>query len=498
MASTLDSLVGMRPGDPFPSLQWQPVYDHLSMLGAWYSGDPLTLASYYEASVSSGAPADGRLSFWARLAKQTRASFVHVPVAGDIASMSASLLFSEAPRIEAVDAAGTPNDVVNARLTDILAMNNGRRLFREAAEVCAALGGVFLKIDVAPDVQPDAPLISVVHADAAFPSFRYGRLVRCIFWTVEEETETGLIRRMEIYEPGQVTTIRYRANGITLWGEQIGEAKTVPTGVPEISCVYIPNLRPHRLFRAGAGAWLGRADVGGLASLMDSLDEIYTDWLRDIQLAKGRVIASEQYFQRNSTDGTRYFDIDQQAYMGLPNVIGNEAASLKDQLVVHQFAIRAEEHQASYINTLRTIYSMAGYAPTSFGIDVQSTAESARALRTRDKRTYSTRNDKAQYWESGLADFLRLVLLTDNASFRRNTPVVPVRVTLSDSIDVDTTETAQSVELLRRAQAASTRTLVEMANPGRAHDTKWVESEVERIQQETGAAMPDPLQIGVA
>ena len=52
----------------------------------------------------------------------------------------------------------------------------------EAAETCAALGGVFLRVVWDTDIQ-DRPWIDLVPPDAAVPEFKYGRLVAVTFWT---------------------------------------------------------------------------------------------------------------------------------------------------------------------------------------------------------------------------------------------------------------------------------------------------------------------------
>lgn len=494
MTTSVQNLFQLNASSPFPSLLWASVYDHYGMLSAWYSASGQRLADYYYQALSAGQSADSRLRFWARITKQERANFVHVPAANDIANMSASLLFSEAPQIGVIGAGGKTEQAVpgseaaNDRLAEILAENNAGRQFSEGAEVAAALGGVFLKINTN-QALAKVPLISLGHADAAFPEFTHGRLAKVTFWDVEEEDENGIIRVMETYGPGYVTTERYQATSSTAWGSKIS-GSTVQTGIEEIACVYVPNLRPHPQFRNAAGKWLGRADFFHLDSLMDSLDEIYTDWLRDIQLGKGRIIADQSMFKRDADTGTRYFDVDAQAYMGLQHVIGNELASLKDQLVVQQFDIRAEEHEKSYVSTLRTIYQMAGYAPTSFGLDVSMQPESGRALMTRDRRSFVTRNNKAAYWEPALEEFCELLLKVDRAAGFSSVTPLPVGVTLSDSITPDPMDVAQAVNLFSVASAASTDTLVRMANPGRAHDDAWVSAEVARIQAEKGLTLP--------
>jgi len=74
------------------------------------------------------------------------------------------------------------------------------------------------------------------------------------------------------------------------------------------------------------------------------------------------------------------------------------------------------------------------------------------------------------------------------------TPYRPA-VALADSIAESTQEVAQSIELLSRAKAASTRTLVEMLHPDWSDEE--IDAEVQRIMEEQGQYVPDPLQVGI-
>lgn len=483
------AILDMTTGGPFPALPWQPVYTQYALHRAWFSGSSERLANIY-ASYLNGYG----LPFYERVAQKERAALVHVPVAGDIARLSASLLFSEEPTIaiEGSDAIGTlpaPIQAASDRLHELLCVNGVVRRFREAAESCAAMGGVLWKINVDREVSPGAPILSIAQADAAYPEFRHGRLVRCTFWTVEKESADDYTRLLERYDPGRVTTQRYRGTLGTL-GAPEGAPEIVETKVPALLCGYIPNMLPNRMFSNGVGMHLGQSDISGLESLMDSLDEVYTDWLRDIQLAKHRIIGDKTMFEVK--DGAKRFNLDTQVYEGL-DVVGNVGASLSDQLAMTDFAIRSEDHLRTFTATLRTIYAMAGYAFTASGMEESGQIESGKALKVRDRKSFVTRNDKAGYWEEALEEACFRLLQVDAAQFNGPAPL-PVEVELSDSVDPDPLEQAQTIELLNRAQAASVETLVGMLHP------KWSaqkrDEEVQRLQQERGV-VTDPLQGGL-
>src|SRR5690606_4592477 len=143
----------------------------------------------------------------------------------------------------------------------------------------------------------------------AWPEFRWGRLLAVTFWRVVQETEFITVRHLERHE------LDAQGNGVILHGlyqgtrDQLGHvvplteneatrglqvdasgASTVFPRTPGLGVVHVPNQRPNRLHRAHpVGRDLGRSDLQGVEGLLDSLDEAYTSWMRDIRLGKARL-----------------------------------------------------------------------------------------------------------------------------------------------------------------------------------------------------------------
>ena len=74
--------------------------------------------------------------------KRTR---THIPLAGDIAQTSASLLFSRPPELKTTLDPGPAATANQAWLDDLIDDGFHTRLL-EAAEMCSALGAVYLRI----------------------------------------------------------------------------------------------------------------------------------------------------------------------------------------------------------------------------------------------------------------------------------------------------------------------------------------------------------------
>jgi len=89
-----------------------------------------------------------------------------------------------------------------------------------------------------------------------------------------------------------------------------------------------------------------------------------------------------------------------------------------------------------------------------------------------------------------------MMLVIDRHVFGRPTPTdYRPSVELEDSIVEDVRERAESVELLRRAEAASIEVRVRTLHPD--WSDAEVQAEVARIQAETGRLLPDPFQVGI-
>lgn len=488
----------------WPPEGWSAIYNGYQEHSAWYSGDPEQLASVYGGMLET-MTRRSRFKFWGRGKKGTEhqaRSQLHVPLAGDIAATSSALLFSEAPEFLIPDAheENAPADAkaAQSRLDEIV--NEGGIIDRlsEAAETSAALGGVFIKPDWDRAVA-DVPVLSVVQADNAVPEFRYGMLQAVTLWRVVEGAE-----RDRIYRHLERHTTNATGSGVIEHGlyrgsrEQLGE-RIALAGSPDteglqdvlilpfpgLGIRYVANLRPNRKHR---GSPLGQSDYAGAEGLLDALDEVFTSWMRDIRLAKARIVVPEEYLERKGD--SMAFDLDREVYaaMEMDPTGGPDITPV-------QFAIRVDEHERTALTYIERIITHAGYSPQTFGLHIEGRAESGTALRIRERKTLTTQQRKRRYWEPALEDVLEMLLSIDRAVFNPTTPVFRPQVNMADSVADDPTEVAATIELLNRAASISLYEKVRMRHP------EWkkpqIDEEVARLEAEQGQAVEDPFQIGI-
>lgn len=430
-------------------------------------------------------------SFWKRKGKAK----IHVPLAADIASVSADMLFCERPRFTIFDDKKEKDETGKQnRLDEILRKNSIYNKLHEAAELAAAGGDVFLKINYDQDAR-DYPVIDVVSTANALPEWRLGELVAVHFFTLIKQEKDGskVWRLYERYERGKILSGVYCGDSSTLGTEdaslleELGLEEELALPVDMMAAVQVFNMKPSRVC---CGVDTGRSDFEGQRDQMDALDETMSSWLRDIRLAKARLIVPAEYLRRRADSMfagedkfTWEFDEDVETLVAL-DIANDKQMSITPS----QFEIRADQHAKTAETLIRNIISMAGYSPQSFGLDIEGSAQSGTALHIREKKSYTTRGKKANYWDAPLEHILTVMLQLDRAIY--HTPdihdVDRVQVTFPDVLTSDIATVASAVNLLHTAQAASTETLVKMQHP--EWSAKQIQEEVDRCMQEYGIA----------
>lgn len=441
---------------------------------------------------------------------RVESSPLHVPIPADIARTSADLLFAEAPKIT------LPNEAAQARLDELVEVIDFDTMLLESAELCAALSGMYWRV-VAGDWPH--PRVSMIQPDNAWPEWSWGDLAAVTFvrrldarpgdggegarervvWRHLERHSTGALgaviehglyagredklgRRVPLDEHPQVADIAAMLTGPE------GDMIVLP-GAP-MTAGYIANMRPNRKDR---GSRLGRSDFEQVEPLFQSIDEAWTSWMRDLRLGKARLIVPDDYLRDGGPGQGTTFDVDREIYEPLRMMTEGGSESIMSV----QFAIRVTEHAATLRGLLQQAVSSAGYSLRTFGMgdgDFGS-AVTATQVDSEDRLSMITREKKARYWTAGLRELVACLLAVDGLMGRTSVdPGGPAAVEFRDSIAEDLKNTADTVNLLRAAEAASTQTLVALVHP------EWSETEVaeevKRIEGARGTPLPDPAMAG--
>lgn len=498
-------------GDQWPPAPFDRAYQRMREHDAWYVGNPEHLATFYgRGPVVHTRPAQyrgglvGAVSrfFWGRPVspRGQQRTRLHVPLASDIATASADLLFAEPPRIT------VENSATQSRLDEIVNTPGVHSALLEAAEVAAALGGVYLRVVWDADIARHA-MLDAVDADAAVPEWRWRELSAVTFWQTLDGTDGAtVLRHLERHEPGRIMHSLYLGTDdelgrpipltehpSTAWTARVVDADgAIDTGTRRLTANYVPNIRPSREWRSvPALKPLGRSDFDGVEPLFDALDETYSSWMRDVRLAKARLLVPAGYLQPLGGPGAgAVFDDDQEIFTELNMLTGRGDGS--PPITPSQFAIRVREHRETVEQITHDVLRAAGYSPSTFGELNGATGITATEVTDRRELSETTRDKKSRYWQAALGPLAGALLDVDRAVFGGagigldETPLVD----FGDQAQPDPAELARTAQTLLAAEAASTDVRVRLVHPD--WDDDQVAAEVAAILAETGRTVPDP------
>lgn len=489
----------------WPPKDCQQAARHYREWGAWYSSDPQELRKFYQVSNGFGALIDPKQYpdsannlldqvsrfFWGNPPESgnIRDAKLHIPLAGDIASTSADLLFGEPPTWsmpEDIDGA----DATQARM-DKIVENGLIPALLEASEIDSALGGVYLRISI--DVEMGTPTFDVIPPESAAPEWIGNRLKAVTFWRELANNQGQVWRHLERHEVGWIyhalyvgteerlgTPVDLRTHPETEgFYAQVGDAGRMQSGSDTLSADYIPNMRPNRLIR---GSNLGRSDYQGIESTMDSLDEAWSSLMRDVRLGKSRLIVPESYLESNGVGRGARFSAERELFTPVKAMPDNEGVSLEQV----QFDIRYDEHLTICRNLAAQALRGAGYSAQTFGEGDQSGPATATEIQARERRSYTTRDRKIGYWRPPLTRLSKAALQMDKFWFQSDAGDVSQVPNLEwpDGVQVDMETMSKVVQMLDSAKAVSMRTKVQMVHP--QWDKGQIDEEIELIEAEAG------------
>jgi A118 family predicted phage portal protein len=503
---------------PDKNVPWPPIHpairSDLDDWAAWFSANPDRLAYRYR-NRGTRSYATGQIGQIQNRPSQYRGGLVgtiarwfwgeptplgekraalHMPLARDIARTSSDLLYSEPPALKA------ENTKTQARLDDLMSLGLKRTLIA-SGETTSALGGSYLRIVWDEDIRP-GPWISLVHADGAAPEFAHGDVLKSVtFWTVIEADGQRVVRHLERHEPGVILHGVYDGTEDNL-GKMVDlgafektkdllPSRTLPVK-DRLACSYIPNTMIAPDWRDIPGAaGLGTSDYQGAETFLSAIDETYTSWMRDIRLAKSRIIVPSGYLLSTEPGrGALWEDREVYAPMNVPPTSDH-------QITLNQFAIRHEEHRATIEELVGKVIRNAGYSGNTFGDDSSGTATTATEIKARTARSMSTRGRKAELAATGIADVVEVLLMLEGSSMFPGVSGVEVErpdVVFQDSVQDDIKTLAETAAALHQAEAASTEVKVALIHPD--WDEKAQREEVDRIMKETGRDVADPTETG--
>jgi hypothetical protein len=519
---------------PAPNSEWPPrdlaqPHRDISAWSAWWSGSPDALTEVYggsygrttEKSFDQSAAHRGGVWgsiqrwWWGTPVQQgEQRTKLHLPLASEIASMSADLLYGEPPSItvEDVDATDAETDPTQDAL-DRLIDERAHTILHDSAESSAALGSKWLRVGIDKAVKPDGPILSLVDADAAFPTFKYGYLTEVLF--LSEFAESGAVfwRHFELHRltaqgQGVVEHALYHGDAHSL-GRRMpldshpataalaplvteladGSGQGILTGIGRLSVVGGANARSRTWRGIPEARHLGRADISGLEPALDSLDEVGTSLMRDVRHGKSRIHVPQMLLRSGGPGQPASINLDSEVYIGLNSMPSDDKGM---EIHAQQFDIRDQKHLAIADALHAEIVEGAGYSGQTFGRNTD-TAMTATESWNKQTRTQNTKRAKIRRERPLLLDLSKLLLDMDRTHFGgKGDPAAPIKVQFHEGVSESMEGKARTVQMLRAAGAMSREQAVVYIHPD--WDEDQVEAEVDAIADETAASdVPSPL-----
>jgi hypothetical protein len=256
---------------------------------------------------------------------------------------------------------------------------------------------------------------------------------------------------------------------------------------------FVPNDLPNPL---DTTVPTGRSLFQGCETLFDGLDEAMASWMRDIELAKARILASSEMLTpvasgggilgglfggRGNTTPAKAFDVDAKVFVPL-NMPVEDGDGKPAPIQLIQPEIRFEAHERTVLQWIEQIISRCGFAPQTFGMHVEGQL-SGTAMRRRAEKSYRTRDRQRRYLRPALESIAYTLMLL-NKVLNPGAPKPDKMPTLvwREADQADPLEMASVIELLARARAGSREVLVRMAHP--EWDNTQVDEEVARLAKQ--------------
>ena len=419
------------------------------------------------------------------------------PVLGDLASVSSDLLFGEPFKVKL--------SVENQEFQTYINKTVLRMMpdLSEAAEISAALGGVFAKINWRADLLP-YPYLEPIHPLRAKGFFWGNHLYATTVWTELEPLKNPDIvwRLFEVhYRQLNETTGNYSTlvEFFLARGEKdnvgryvpltshphaaIFENRVIVSNLGQLDMSYTPNLRPRT---EDYSSPFGRSDLAGAETFVLGLNDAYTGLWRDIRVGRRKVFAPNDYFYRPAGGNSEksQIDYDEEIMVLLTQIDSDE--KLSDQFFATDFAIRTRDHLDAARNWWSRIITHAGYAIKSFDSTFRGSETtgvlSGQALKLLERRTHFTILKKRRYYEKTINTMLESFLEIDRTVYNQRWPETDWTIVWPELYPVDLQVKGEVIQALSLARAASTDTLVRMRDATLTEAE--VADEVARIHQE--------------
>jgi hypothetical protein len=416
--------------------------------------------------------------------------------AGVIAQISADYTFGAGINFRVLNSDKTDdNDFTNIDdvAQDLLDDSNLLARLHEAEEKRSAYGDVFITVVADPAIAP-TPYINTFTPLVVDPVFVDGHLAAATMWTDIRIDSTKNHWRWLMNVDNRTKKVKC---GL-YYGTQTNLGSLVPSNsIPQTAGFseeydfpegvermvwHVPNARPNR--RRPSSPY-GRSDFQGAEAAIMSTNIVLTSLISDVRLGRARILVPTGVLTNYGLGQGSAFNASREVFTQL------DVDPLNNPIQLIQGVIRADEHKKALQILIESIANVAGYSPSTFGLNLEGLPESGAALRVREAKTLKTIGMKRKYWTPVIRDICFTLLQLGKIVYGIDiTPVRPM-IIWPEIIEETPADKALTLCNLKQATAVSIETLVRMAQPNIDEDD--VAEEVARIYAEQGIIVDEIL-----
>lgn len=498
-----------------PETAWpivdESVTDLFREYGAWYLGDPATLARLYRNVPDAGYGVEVRPSqragglagwfarlFWGQPAVGSLGDMerFHIPAPANVSALVSDTLYSEPPTFR-IDQGEAADVKATDRMQEILTDGGVYQVLAESAELASAYGSAFRRVTVDRDIA-EHPIVEALPPHCAIPEWRSGRLAAVTFWRVLNDPRAGVLRLLERHEViggrgviqhqlrlgtdsklGQVVPLAGHDDTRRL-ADLADDQGMIATGIDMLDVIHQPSIRPNPSMPHEC---YGRSDYWGSISSYQGLDEAWSLWMDALRRAQPLIMVPQEYLRGLGPGKGATFDAAQRVFMAVRSFNADQ----KLQIEQVEFSCDVERYERTAAGLWRNITRNSGLSADAFGEESDGAQATATEVGQRGARTVATRKRRVDYVQPADRRTAQVIAAYDAKYYdgKGSTPDGRVSVTFPDGVTPDPKKDAEVVSLLSAAGKISTQVGVKMAHPD--WDDVAILEEVARIEKQQKA-----------
>lgn len=326
---------------------------------------------------------------------------VHYPLPSAISNAFGTLLFNTNPYIGVNTGNKSRDDKLNARLTEILDVNDFLNILQQSAQKQSYSGSVALKLNIDQTVA-DVPLITIYPKENFVVHRKFNQTIFIRFFDYYK----GEYRLETTYGKGYISYKLFKGKRqVPL--QDLEETKDLKDTtffdqdgkiLPVIFAEVIDN-------KSG-----GRSDYDGLISSFHALDETYSAMVNYIRRTKPNIFITEDIAKKDASGKALPLNEFDNVLTILDGTPTGEATAINRD--IHNIQIQG--YVDAFVALREMILVKINLSPATIGLRSTGGArESSEALKIREQASLRSRTEKLSIWQEKLKNFVYALITLD-------------------------------------------------------------------------------------